>query len=74
VCGESNTARSFDLLSIIVESPGNYSLGAIFVRCGCIGRKLIGDGILEFLIISPILAAIHMLEQIQGDSDRLEMK
>lgn len=58
--GESDSACSLDLLAIIVESPGNDRLGAIFV-CGCAwGREFIGGGIIEILIIGPVGAAVKI--------------
>lgn len=60
VYGETDSACSLDLLAIIVESPGDDRLGAVFVRGCAWGREFIGGGIIEILIVSPVGAAVKM--------------
>lgn len=59
---ESDAARRLNLLAIVIESPCDDRLGAVFVRCGRIGRKRISNGIIELFVISPVRATFLSLE------------
>ena len=61
MCSKSDSASSLHLLSVIVESVRDNSLGAIFVGCGGGGGELV-DGIVEVFVVGPVLAALGSLE------------
>lgn len=62
VCSKSDAARRLDLLAIVVESPCDDRLGTVFVCRGRIGGEGISNGVFEFFIISPVRAAVALLE------------
>lgn len=58
VYGESDPACGLDLLALLVESPRDDCLGAIFI-CGGGLRWEFVHGIIEIFVIGPVLAAVR---------------
>lgn len=52
--GEAYPTGGLDLLALVIESPRNDRLGAIFVCGGSLRGERI-NGIIEILIIGPVL-------------------
>jgi len=64
VCGKAYPSGCLDLLAIVVESPRDDRLGAIFVgRRRALWQSICG--VFLVVVISPVGAAVELLEMIK---------
>ena len=52
--GLADALGEFDFFTGVVEGVGDFGFGAVFIRCNGWWGK--GGGVVEFFVVSPVLA------------------